>query len=437
MANTSTGLRKYLEDNWTRLQGQGVGAVLARAAGGSFVVMLLGSLLAFGINILLARLLGVSHYGTYVYALTWINLLSLFCKVGMDTSLLRFVPAYNAKGEWSLLRGLLRRSNQYVLITSSLTALFASTVVWLLFDKIGAEQAITLWIAFLILPILGLIAIRGAMLRAFKHVIKAALPESIFQRLIIALFASLFFLFTQQNLQAYQVMVFNLLGTLFALYLSTSWIIKALPEQLLYTEPKYAGREWIKVSLPLFFMSSMSFIIGQTGIIMVGSIMDAEQTGLFAVASRIADLVIFGLMAANTIVAPMISELYSTGQFQKLQKMITLSARGIGTFTLFSSGFLAIFGKDVLGIFGDGFVVGYVILLILLAGQIVNALAGSVGLLMTMTGHQKQAAQILGVIAIINILLNIALIPKMGLIGAAIAAAATTILWNLSMLNYV
>ena len=437
MSVSPSNLKGIVVSYWGRLQGQGVGAVLVRGASGSFGVMLLGAALAFGINILLARVLGVSQYGIYVYALTWINLLSLFCKLGMDTSLLRFVPAYSANEEWSLLRGILGRSVQYVLVTSSLIALLASVVVWYLSASLGTDQAKTLWIAFLILPLLGLIALRSAVLRAYKHVVKAALPESIFQRLIIALLASLFYLYTKQNLQASQVMVFNLLGTLFAFYIGTIWLIKVLPQQLRDTKPSYEGREWIKVSLPLFFMSGMSLILNQTGIIMVGSIMDAEQTGVYAVANRIANLVIFGLIATNAIVAPMISELYSTGQYHKLQRMITLAARGIGAFTIICSIFLVLFGKFVLGLFGEGFVVGYTILIILLAGQMVNALAGSVGFLMTMTGHQNQAAQILGVSAAINIVLNILLIPAMGLIGAAIATATTTTLWNVSMLIYV
>ena len=183
-----------------RLQGKGVGAILARGASGSFIVLMIGAAMAFGTNMLLARLMGVTQYGIYIYALTWVNLLSMLCKMGMDTSLLRFVAAYNVKKEWGLLRGILSRSLQYILYSSFLVLSIASVVVWGLYTHIGADQAKTFWISFLLLPLFGLTALRTAALRAFKHVVQAALPDSLFQRLVIVLLAIGFFIISKQDL---------------------------------------------------------------------------------------------------------------------------------------------------------------------------------------------------------------------------------------------
>lgn len=422
---------------WQRLQGNGIGAVLARGASAAFFVSVIGAAMAFATNVLLARIMGITQYGVYIYALTWINLLALVCKLGMDTSLLRFVAAYNAKSQWGLFRGILGFSVRYVFIASILIGVSTALVVWFVQDRIGMNQAKTFWIAILLLPLLGITALRGAALRALKHIVQSGLPDNFIRPLMIASFAGLAYLYTQQNLQATQVMVFNLIGALIAFYIGTIWLFKALPEKLRDIRPVYAGGEWLKVSLPLFFISGMHLILHQTDIIMIGVILDTEQVGFYAVASRIAGLVLFGLTAVNAIVAPMISELYSTGQYQKLQKMITLAARGIFTITLVVSLSLVILGKNILGLFGDEFVVGYMALLILLLGQAVNALAGSVGFLMTMTGHQNKAAQILCVSAVINIILNIILISIYGVIGAAIATAVSTALWNILMLGYI
>jgi O-antigen/teichoic acid export membrane protein len=76
-------------------------------------------------------------------------------------------------------------------------------------------------------------------------------------------------------------------------------------------------------------------------------------------------------------------------------------------------------------------------LLILLTGQVVNALAGSVGLIMTMTSHQNQAGAIIAVSTAANITLNALLIPLFGLAGAAISTAFTMALWNVAMLIFV
>jgi len=437
MSNTGVNIRVLINSLWVRLQGDGIGAVLARGAGGAFAVSVLGAVMAFGTNVLLARLMGVTQYGVYIYALTWINLLALVSKLGMDTSLLRFVAAYNAKAEWGLFRGILNHSVLYVFIVSVFIGVTVALIIWFLEEHVGLNQAKTFWIALLLLPLLSLTALRGAALRALKHIVQSGLPDSFIRPLLIATLASLTYLYTQQNLQSTQVMVFNIIGALIAFYIGTLWLLKALPIQLRHIQPVYVGREWLKVSLPLFFISGMHLILHQTDIIMIGVMLDTEQAGIYAVVSRIAGLVLFGLTAINAIVVPMISELYSTGQYQKLQKMITLAARGIFIITLVVSLSLVILGKYILGLFGDEFVIGYIALLILLAGQTINALAGSVGFLMTMTGHQNKAAQILGVSALVNIMLNVILIFNFGVIGAAIATATSTALWNILMLGYV
>jgi len=430
-------LSVFISSIRNRLHGKGVGAVLVRGASGSFAVKVLGAAMAFGLQVLLARLLGVTQYGIYIYALTWVLVLTIICQLGMNTSLLRFVAAYNAMGEWGLLRGILNRSGQYVFLASVLVGLTASFIIWLLHDRIRNDQSVTFWMAFLLLPLLSLASLRSAGLCGLKHVVLAALPDSFFKPLMIALFAGLTYLYSQESLQAVQVMAFNVLGTLTAFIISTVWLFKALPKQVHLCKPVYAEREWLVVSFPLLFMAGMQLLLVQIDIIMIGAILGAEQAGIYAVASRITGLVVFGLSAVNAIAAPMISELYSTARHLALQRVVTLSARGVFAFALVASISLAIFGEYLLGWFGEEFVKAYEPLLILLIGQVINAMSGSVGYLMVMTGHQKQAAIILGVSATINVLMNVILIYILGIIGAAIATAITTALWNLMMLYYV
>lgn len=56
---------------------------------------------------LLARILGAEQYGYYVYALTWVILLALPSLLGMDSTAVRYVAAYRARGEDSLAAGFL------------------------------------------------------------------------------------------------------------------------------------------------------------------------------------------------------------------------------------------------------------------------------------------------------------------------------------------
>jgi O-antigen/teichoic acid export membrane protein len=420
-----------------RIRGNDHGAVLLRGATGSFAVMVLGAAAAFGVQIFLARLLGAAQYGVYVYVLTWINILALAGKLGLETSLMRFVAAYAANGQWGLLRGLLRRSVLYVVSASFLIGIAAAAVVWISRPRIGEEQAATFWVSLLMLPVLALVGLRQAALRALKRVVQAALPESVVRQAVLASFAAALWFFSSAAITSPQMMWLNLASLLVSFALGSFWLVRTLPPQVTDATPSYADQEWLRVSLPLFLMSGMYMILNQTDIIMVGIILGAEQAGIYAVASHVAGFVSFGLLAANTIVAPMISELHSTGQRRDLQRLMTLSARGVSLFVAAASCALALLGTFLLGLFGPEFVAAYVPLLVLLLGHVINSLVGSVGFLMTMTGHQDQAAWIVGVSAVVNILLNAALIQPFGMTGAATATAVATLLWNVAMLVYV
>jgi O-antigen/teichoic acid export membrane protein len=133
----------------------------------------------------------------------------------------------------------------------------------------------------------------------------------------------------------------------------------------------------------------------------------------------------------------MISELYWRGSHAELQRLVRLAAFGVLATAIPALVVLVILGSFVLRLFGPNFDAGYAALVTLCCGQLVNALAGSVGLLMSMTGHQKEAAGIVAVAAVLNVVLNLALIPRFGMVGAAVATATTTALWNLAMLAYV
>src|SRR5690242_8291123 len=88
------------------LKGRGTEAVLARGVGGAFAAAVLSNLLALGMSVLTARVIGGEQFGVFVYVWTWLNLLSLFSAAGWDVAALRFLSTYKVSGEWGLFAGL-------------------------------------------------------------------------------------------------------------------------------------------------------------------------------------------------------------------------------------------------------------------------------------------------------------------------------------------
>ena len=132
----------------------------------------------------------------------------------------------------------------------------------------------------------------------------------------------------------------------------------------------------------------------------------------------------------------MIAQYHSQNNPAKMKSMLKFSARLIALVTLLLVIGLMALSPIALGLFGEDFLAGSSALYILLAAMIINALTGPVGYVMTMTGHHLKAAKILLAMIILNILLNVMLIPPYGIEGAAIATGVTSALWNIILSWY-
>jgi len=170
---------------------------------------------------------------------------------------------------------------------------------------------------------------------------------------------------------------------------------------------------------------------------LLGMIRGTTEAGIYAIATKIAILVTFGLQISNQILAPMISEFYHDGQNAKLQEVVSLGVLISTLFAVLVVLVVIFFTDPILLLFGKEFTGGKLPLFILVGGQMVNAIMGPVGFIMTMTRHHRQASMIISMSAIVNIVLNLLLIPKFGMIGAAIATTVTMLIWNVVFWFYI
>jgi O-antigen/teichoic acid export membrane protein len=418
-------------------QHQALLTVLARAAVGSLLVKVLGAGLEFLLHVLLARALGVTGYGIYVYVFTWISVLAMMAAFGLDTAAIRVVASYKAHSEWPLLRGFLATAFRIVLINSTIVALLVLLLVIYVVDGKAFVFTPTFQAAVFLLPLMALIRLRQGVLRGLKHVVRAELPDAMLRPVLIAVSLMGVYYFHSGLVTAPAAMLCALGATMVAFLLGGFWLLQLLPHSLRKAKSVHDTKGWISIAFPLLFIAGMQLVLSQTDVIMLGAMLDPQSAGIYAATARIAGFVTFGLMAINAIAAPMIAEYHSLSNRNELQRLLTLAARGAFIFMVGVGAVLVIAGKFVLALFGNEFTHAYTALLILLAGETINAIAGSVGFLMTMTGHHVHAAIIFAGSAILNVLLNALLIPLFGVEGAAIATALTTALWNIVMLGYV
>ncbi|MBK8006878.1 MAG: oligosaccharide flippase family protein, partial [Gemmatimonadetes bacterium] len=433
---TLAGMRARVRQGATALRGQGLGATLVRGSVGSFMIRLAAAAAAFGLQLVMTRLLGPAEFGRYIYVLSWVNFAAQLGVLGLDTASLRFVAAFEARESWGLLRGFLRRSLQITLAASAVIGVTLLGVAWLLRGRLEAGLFDVILAAGVLLPLTAVLQVVVSQLNGLKWVVVGQGVQGLVRPLVTALALGVALLLGARAGAVGAVMAYSG-GTLASLLVGAVLLRRFLPAAVHAAAPAYETEAWVRTAIPLLLITASQIILSQTDVIMLGAMRGTTDAGIYAVASQLATVITFAIMAANAYVAPTIAGLHAQGRRADLQRMLTLASRGVLAYAVPVVLGLVVLGAWVLGLYGAAFRAGHVPLLVLCVGQLTIALCGSVGFLLTMTGHEQVATKVIGGSALLNVVLNLALIPRLGLTGAAIATTIATAMRSLVLSLYV
>jgi O-antigen/teichoic acid export membrane protein len=407
---------------------------LAIEAGTVLGARVVGAGLSYVVQVLFARWAGPDHYGAYSYAMAWTALLSTMGGLGLPQAIVRYVSEYQNEERWMYLKGVVRRSEQFVFGTGIfLTGLGIALVMGFSSSGTGSLFHTPLLFGFALIPLLALLQLQTEMCVARGQVRIAYVLPRLLRPLAMMGGATALVIGLNASLTATTTVL--LVGApVVPIWLVQRWTFRrSLPDKFSAVPAAYDTAQWLRTALPMLLITGFLLILGKTDLIMIGLLTDAKQVGLYRVASKLSSLVAFPMLAVNAIAAPRFAEQYADGNRAELQRLAATAAQWIAV-----GGFVAAVGLFLtsgllLGLFGPSFVAGRSILFILVVGQLANVGAGAVGPLLTMTGHQNEAAIIYGLCALLNVLLNGAGILLFGLPGAAVATALSMGLWNVGL----
>lgn len=401
---------------------------LATGAAGTFGLKVLGIVFSFATTILLARVLNADGYGVYAYAVSWATLLFVPSMLGMDTLLVRDIAAYGTVKDWPRMRGLLVTSLVAVAVTSVGIAVAAGALLEV--ARVTPDALSAVLLGLLLVPLMALTRTIGAALRGLHKVVAGQLPELALRPvLLLALLVGGAWLLARDfgppvALGAY------LIAAIVALVVAVGQLWRYVPAPARAARPRYELRRWAISALPLLLIGGLGVVNTQTDIVLLGALRGPSDAGIYRVASRGAEFIEFVLLAVNAPLAPMMARIHARGETPHLQRLLTSSARLVALLSAPIAVGLILFGDVYLGLFGQSFLAGRQALTLLAAAQMVNAFFGSVGMALTMTGHERDALRGLLLAAILNVALNVALIPSLGTVGAAIATGTSIVAWN-------
>jgi O-antigen/teichoic acid export membrane protein len=394
-----------------------------RLAGIIFVIRVLSAGLAYLSQILLARWMGGSDYGVYVYVWTWVLLLGSMLDFGLASSAQKIIPDYRTRGEQALLRGFLSGGRWLTFAASTVAALLLAGLVRLLAPWIGDNEIIPLLIGCATLPAFVVANTQDGIARSHDWMTLGLMPQFIIrQALIIGITAGAF------------ALGFHL-GAVIAMLASAAAVWIAMLGQMLVLNrrlgahvargPKhYDIKGWLGVSLPILLVEGFYLLLSYTDVLVLQQFRPSDEVGIYFAVVKTLALVSFIHYAMSATTAHRFAEYHALGDKDRLSAYVAHAIRWTFWPSLAATLLLLAFGHPLLWLFGPQFVAGYDIMFIAAIGLVVRAAIGPVERLLNMLGHQHICAVAYASAFVMNVVLCIALVPRFGGHGAA---AATTL----------
>ena len=413
-------------------RGQSMTSVLIRGGTSSFVINVVGLFVGFAVTIVLTRSLGADSYGNYTYVANWMEILIIFATLGLPSTFVRFLAGYNGTQDWQHFRGLLRRGNQIVLASSVVSVGVALAIMAVLHERLDRELVVAFLIAFAFVPVQGIGSLQSATLNALKQIAWSQLLGRLLFPAIFMAFVGVAFVVVETELAAYHVLVANLVAGLFMIAIGRFRMRRALPAPVKIAQPLYDTWNWMRVSGSLLFVQEMRLVMNRTDIVLIGAMLGTREAGIYAIATRLANLSTMGLTAGTTVTAPLVAELYAKGDHEELQRIVSLAVWGAALSSIVLTAGLVVGHQFVLGVFGQEFTEGASVMFIMLAGTLINSWTGPVGVLLNMTGHHGVNAKLIAGTALLNLVLCYPAILLWGANGAALVTALCVGIKNLA-----
>jgi O-antigen/teichoic acid export membrane protein len=399
----------------------------------SIAIRVAGVGLSYLAHVLLSRILGASGYGQYAIALGWALVLVLPARMGFDYSAIRYGTMYLESDDRSSLRGFIRVSIGSVTFASLLIGIIMVLAASAFASRIAV---LTMAAAAALLPALALVGVLAVLMRITGRYFASQFYDQVLRPAGLILLLGLFLL-NNASLSARAAVLLTSIAAWLSLA-ALGWHFRTSFARVWTARPSFIDmRKWYVLSLPLLGVTVAQELLNQLEVILLGALADPRSAGLFSAASRLVSLMTFALAAFGIVGGPLIASAYHRGNFDELQYVTKLTTRLGLIFAVGIALLLVVGGKLLLGLFGPEFREAYVPLLILVAGGVVNAITGIVVYLATLTGRERPALVIFLSALAISLVLNLLLIPRLGIVGAAVASSTALSFWNLAMLAFV
>ena len=391
-----------------------------------FIAVMLSKVLGYAYKIVIARYFDAEVYGLFSLSMIVIGIAVSIAGVGLFEGLVRQISIYRGQKETKSIISLVYRSKNFLIISGFVLFGIVFLSADLISIKLFHEPRLTIFIQVmsLAIPFILLANLFLSVLRSYEQIKTQSILNNIIQN-SVKFFILLFFIFL--GLQIASVPLSYLFA--YVILALSAWFYgkKMLVKKSLDVNNKDGKKmllEVMKYSWPLMFIGVLTSIFYWTDSIIIGYFMDVENVGIYNVAIT---LVAF-LGIVPELFIQLLFPVATLNLSQNKTKFVKLLIKRVGKWILIINSLIALLcfffaPQLVLWLFNEEFMPAVNVLRMLSIGALFTTLAAYFINLLTIAAKTKQILANLIFVAIINLGLDLVMVPTLGLNGAAIATS--------------
>lgn len=403
-------------------------------------------------QILLARSLGVTGFGEYALAITWLQVLTVLTKLGLDNASLRYVSEFTTRHESEKLIRFTQDSFRASFLVSITVMLLMLATTWMLRRSIGDEITGGLMIASLMIPLMSLRQIQEACLRGIGLLFESQIATAVWPWILCVL-SLLAWNLSRSGISSQLAIGLHLVA-ICVVFLLVSNFYRQSPLSLKLPDDVDAnGKTWrsqrrqrkavesqnaaVQVMRRQWSYTAMAFLLAEVLIVLksraclalAGIMLDREAVGLYGAMEKFADVSVLATQSLGLVIAPQFASLHAAGNYPEMRRLMKQGQILCLCTTLPVALVMALFGDWIFALLGPGYRDGWTVLMALLASTCIASFSGPAAYVLQMTGRERIMLVITAASAATNLMLSIFLMQFYGLVGLGIAQMATSLVW--------
>jgi O-antigen/teichoic acid export membrane protein len=405
----------------------------------------LAKIFAFVYRTLIAKYFGPEIYGLFSLSLIIIAWFVSLSSIGLSEGLLRYIAIFRGKDETNKIKYILRSSLTFLLISGLIAGMllyFSSEFISLRIFH-NSQLIIFLKVFGLAFPVLIFSEMFLSIIRSFEKVIAHSIISDVLSNAVkpLILFALILLGFNSDA-----VIISYVLGTACLLFIAYIYCRYALPPiggevKLNLRNKKRIRAELFSYSWPLMLVGIIGTVLFWADSLLIGYFKGAVEVGIYNAAVPIATLLFVAPALFIKLFFPMITREYSKKNFRLIEEISKQVGKWVFILNLPVLIIVILFPQAVINVlFGSDYLIAANPLRFLALGSMTFAIAMVSNNLVSMTGKSKVILLDLVGINVINIILNVILIPlprifwlnnSNGLNGASISTMISLFLYSL------